>query len=425
MSTQQIYDQVTERYSVASKGVALEYGASVAKAFGYSEDELADTPKESNLGLSCGNPLAIASIREVITCYWDFHPSLPTRIDTDLQAIPERNRHRPGQWRWLRCLPCCHQGRAERQGHRRRYEQGMRSICAPSEPSPSLGSPRWGHGTDCRQDMLSRANEIKTKHNKTNVSFVESQITDMPAIPSNTADCIISNCVINLVPENEKHLVFKEMHRVLKPGGRVAISDILAKKPLPEKLRANMALYVGCVSGASLVSQYEEYLQEAGFPAESVLIKHDGADLNVYIETNPDGTRTIGGKGGNLCCNPSIQSAPAAPATNGSSSSCSGPKSKPDAAAASAAASASCCGGENKTSQECAFDEKDLADLEGQDLNDWAGESMHFQLLPGCPFLRSRLRANIEFKGPTRYMLSNPKCWLLGRRLLALGVEFW
>lgn len=247
--------------------------------------------------------------------------------------------------------------------------------------------------------MLSRANKIKTKHNKTNVSFIESQITDMPTIPPNTADCIISNCVINLVPEDDKRLVFKEMHRILKPGGRVAISDILAKKPLPEKLRANMALYVGCVAGASLVSQYEQYLQEAGFLAESVLVKHDGADLNVYIETNADGTRTSGGRGGNLCCNPSIPSAPTAPAaaccrpgdekaktapattTDGSSSCCSGQKPKPDAAAEAAAATASaassCCSGGNKATQECAFDEKDLADLEGQDLNHWAGESIY------------------------------------------------
>lgn len=65
MSSQQIYDHVTERYSAASRGTALEYGASVAKAFGYSEEELADIPKESNLGLSCGNPMAMASIREV------------------------------------------------------------------------------------------------------------------------------------------------------------------------------------------------------------------------------------------------------------------------------------------------------------------------------------------------------------------------
>lgn len=258
--------------------------------------------------------------------------------------------------------------------------------------------------------MLARANEIKAKHNKTNVSFVDAQITDMSAIPSGTADCIISNCVINLVPEDDKPLVFREMHRLLKPGGRIAVSDILAKKPLPEKLRANMALYVGCVSGASLLGQYERYLAEAGFEAGSVAIKDDGADLNVYLETNPDGTRTAGGTGGNLCCNPSIPSAPPAasasapavssccsstPATKASSSCCSGEKksapaiapassgfsggkSKADAvmesaAAAAASSSSSCCGGGGKQDQSYAFDEKDLADLEGENLNDWAG----------------------------------------------------
>lgn len=243
--------------------------------------------------------------------------------------------------------------------------------------------------------MLARANEIKAKHNKTNVTFVESQITKMPAIESNSVDCIISNCVVNLVPEADKHLVFKEMHRVLKPGGRVAISDILAKKPLPERLRANMALYVGCVSGASLVEQYEQYLKEAGFPTQSLLIKDDGADLNVYIETNADGSRTVGGTGGNLCCNPRIESAPApsiscsAPAKkacsgsngdarveDGSSDSCSATqKSDVDAAiVAAAASSSSCCGGETAKEQTYAFNEKDLADLEGEDLNSWAGE---------------------------------------------------
>lgn len=267
------------------------------------------------------------------------------------------------------------------------------------------------------QDMLARANEIKAKHNKTNVSFVDAQITDMSAIPSGTADCIISNCVINLVPEEDKPLVFREMHRLLKPGGRIAVSDILAKKPLPERLRANMALYVGCVSGASLVGQYERYLAEAGFEAGSVAVRDDGADLNVYLETNPDGTRTVGGTGGNLCCNPNIPSAapaaPSAPATSSccsskpvadqpsakaaSSSCCSGEKksapvvapasssfgggkSKTDAvmesaaAAAAASSSSSCCGGGSKPDQSYAFDEKDLADLEGENLNDWAGK---------------------------------------------------
>lgn len=78
METQTIYDQVTERYSAASRGTALEYGESVAKAFGYSEDELSKIPKESNLGLSCGNPMAMASIREV--SFWT--ADMPSELDT-------------------------------------------------------------------------------------------------------------------------------------------------------------------------------------------------------------------------------------------------------------------------------------------------------------------------------------------------------
>lgn len=76
METQQIYNQVAERYSVASRGTALEYGQAVAKAFGYSDKELADIPQESNLGLSCGNPTALASIREVCD-YPNGHPVCP------------------------------------------------------------------------------------------------------------------------------------------------------------------------------------------------------------------------------------------------------------------------------------------------------------------------------------------------------------
>lgn len=243
--------------------------------------------------------------------------------------------------------------------------------------------------------MLERANEIKTKHGKDNVEFVEARITDMSSIPDNTADVIISNCVVNLVPEDDKPLVFKEVHRLLKQGGRVAISDILAKKPLPEKLRANMALYVGCVSGASLVDQYQKYLQEAGFAKESVVIKDDGADLNVYMETNPDGSRTIGGREGNLCCNPRTEPIP----TPAASSSCCGPKKETPApvkssccgpkteAPAPVAASSSCCGSESKAQDLCAFDESALADLEGEDLNSWAGK-----FLSSCGFLCIFLR---------------------------------
>ncbi|KAH7201180.1 hypothetical protein DER44DRAFT_669227, partial [Fusarium oxysporum] len=101
------------------------------------------------------------------------------------------------------------------------------------------------------------------------------------------ADCIISNCVVNLVPHNEKQQAFDEMFRLLKPGGRVAISDILAKKPLPEKIRNSMAFYVGCVAGASQVVEYEEYLGNAGF--KDVLITDTGSDLNVYLDAMAGG----------------------------------------------------------------------------------------------------------------------------------------
>lgn len=118
--------------------------------------------------------------------------------------------------------------------------------------------------------MLAKANRNKEITKADNVSFNESPIT-LISLPDATAHCIISNCVINLVPESEKQLVFNEMYRLLKPGGRVAISDILVKRPLPEELKNNVALYVGCISGASLVQDYEKYLKDAGFSGESLV----------------------------------------------------------------------------------------------------------------------------------------------------------
>jgi arsenite methyltransferase len=112
--------------------------------------------------------------------------------------------------------------------------------------------------------MLAKANTNKEKAGFTNVEFVESQITKVD-LPDGIADCIISNCVVNLVPHAEKHLVFNEMGRLLKPGGRVAISDILARKPFPEELLKDIGLICGCISGASMAEEYEKYLKDAGF----------------------------------------------------------------------------------------------------------------------------------------------------------------
>lgn len=112
--------------------------------------------------------------------------------------------------------------------------------------------------------MLDRARLNATKASITNVKFIQSPITSIP-LESDLADCIISNCVINLLSHEDKKVCFAQIYRLLKPGGRLAVSDVLAKKPLPEDLRRNMGLYVGCISGASLVGEYETWLKEVGF----------------------------------------------------------------------------------------------------------------------------------------------------------------
>jgi ubiquinone/menaquinone biosynthesis C-methylase UbiE len=113
--------------------------------------------------------------------------------------------------------------------------------------------------------MLERARNNQARSDDVdNVSFVEGNIISVP-LEAGIADCIISNCVINLVPEAEKPAVFAEMSRLLKPGGRVAISDILARKPLLEDLRRNIALYVGCIAGCGIKEDYMRFLRDNGF----------------------------------------------------------------------------------------------------------------------------------------------------------------
>lgn len=113
--------------------------------------------------------------------------------------------------------------------------------------------------------MLARARANHAKSGSAeNISFVESPITRTP-LGAGFADCVISNCVINLVPEAEKPAVFAEMARLLKPGGRVAVSDILAKKEMPRELKDSVAAYVGCVAGCSLKEAYEKWLLGSGF----------------------------------------------------------------------------------------------------------------------------------------------------------------
>jgi hypothetical protein len=114
-----------------------------------------------------------------------------------------------------------------------------------------------------------------------------------------SVDCLVSNCVINLAPD--KRSVFREMMRVLRPGGRVAVSDIALKKQLPTELKQSVEAYVGCISGALLMSDYEEGLRGAGF--EAVQVIDAGKDLNAYA--------LLGDQAG--CCSPAMASSPGLP----------------------------------------------------------------------------------------------------------------
>src|SRR5205814_6040173 len=117
-------------------------------------------------------------------------------------------------------------------------------------------------GIDMTPEMVDLARRNAAKQGVGNAEFHLATIDTLP-LPDNSVDCIISNCVINLAPD--KAAVFREMHRVLKPGGRVAVSDIALKKTLPEELARSVAAYVGCVAGAISIAEYERALRAAGF----------------------------------------------------------------------------------------------------------------------------------------------------------------
>jgi arsenite methyltransferase len=119
--------------------------------------------------------------------------------------------------------------------------------------------------------MIELANKNANSAGLSKCLFIEASITSIP-LPDASVDCIISNCVINLVPKKDKASVFREIFRLLKPGGRLAISDILAKRELPQNIVDNMALYVGCIAGASQIVEYEQYLDHAGFKGTYLFI---------------------------------------------------------------------------------------------------------------------------------------------------------
>jgi arsenite methyltransferase len=215
----------------------------VAEAFGYSTEELSSIPAEANMGLSCGNPTATAYLKEGETV-------------VDLGS-----------------------------------GGGLDVFLAAQK----VGATGKAIGIDMTPEMIERARRNAEKGNDgegySNVEFHLATIDNLP-LPDNSVDCVISNCVINLA--TDKTAVFREIARVLKPGGRLAVSDIALKKDLPAELGDDLMAYVGCIAGAIPVEEYQNGLAEAGFSGVEVV--DTKSDLNAYAQVeNQSG-----------CCSPAM-----------------------------------------------------------------------------------------------------------------------
>ncbi len=155
--------------------------------------------------------------------------------------------------------------------------------------------------TPATQKMVDLARKNATRANATNVEFIHSRINSLP-IEDGSVDCVISNCVLNLVPEKDKASVFADVYRVLKPGGRIAISDFLAYKPLPQDIIDDPALQVGCVSGAVTVPRMQDLIRSAGF-ADALLVDTN-KNLNLYKDTGDTATSVTPCCSGETSCGP-------------------------------------------------------------------------------------------------------------------------
>jgi SAM-dependent methyltransferase len=231
---------VREKYGAVAKSTLSTKDAgvkAVAEAFGYTADELASIPAEANMGLSCGNPIATANLKR-------------GEVVVDLGS-----------------------------------GGGLDVFLAAQKVGPTGKAI----GIDMTESMIARAKKGARDGGIDNVEFHLSSIDKLP-LPDNSVDCVISNCVINLAPD--KAAVFREIHRVLKPGGRVAVSDIALKKTLPRELESSIMALVGCVAGAIPITEYQAGLEQAGF--SQVVVLDSGADLNAYTK--------VDGQSG--CCSP-------------------------------------------------------------------------------------------------------------------------
>jgi SAM-dependent methyltransferase len=232
--SQEIEQAVRSKYgSVATSDLSSDHSGvrAVAQAFGYTPEQLASIPAGANMGLSCGNPTATANLR-------------PGEVVVDLGC-----------------------------------GGGLDVFLAAAKVGPTGKAI----GIDMTPEMLERARKNAAIGNNgqgfSNVEFYQATIDELP-LPNGSADCVISNCVINLAPD--KPAVFREIARVLKPGGRLAVSDIALKRSLPADLGQDIMAYVGCIAGAVLIEEYRRQLSEAGFAGIQII--DTGADLNAYAK---------------------------------------------------------------------------------------------------------------------------------------------
>jgi SAM-dependent methyltransferase len=188
----------------------------ISKQFGYTDEELAAVPAGANLGLGCGNPVALASLKE-------------GEVVLDLGS-----------------------------------GGGFDCFLAAAK----VGPRGRAIGVDMTPEMLEKARENAAKGNYQNVEFRLGEIENLP-VADNSVDAIISNCVINLSTDKER--VFREAFRVLKPGGRLMVSDLVLLKELPDVIKDSVAAYVACVAGAMLKDDYLAAISAAGFQEVNII----------------------------------------------------------------------------------------------------------------------------------------------------------
>ena len=244
-----IAKQATSYYSSQEGSGYFDNLEDICKRIGYSEEDISAAPPESNLGLGCGNPVALAAIKEGERV-----------LDMGSGA-------------------------------------GFDCFLASSLVGPS------GQviGVDITSEMVDKARANAKKGGYENIDFRQGDLENMP-VADNYVDVVISNCVINLVPN--KRLVFKEAFRVLKPGGRLAISDVVLTRELPNFVKNSTKAYIGCLAGAIMKQEYLQIIgnvgfsdisvaAESSFPVQSLLCESRGSAAIEMPQFSPEQQKEI------------------------------------------------------------------------------------------------------------------------------------